>query len=134
MLMSKGGIREIQTLGFEDHGRAPARRVARPRRRPSRGEFQGAARRAAEGAGREAEKLENLRKQEIRSFDSNRAEAERQHGRAVAELEANERRALQDLDTRQRSLGGRVAGLVKGPAHHERQREAVSNNYEKQPP
>jgi hypothetical protein len=80
---------------------------------------------------READRLTNVRRQEIRSFDSNRAEAERQHQRALAALNENERKALQDLGNRQRGLGGRVAGLVR-PGQQEQQRQAVADNYEKQ--
>jgi hypothetical protein len=80
---------------------------------------------------READRMTNVRRQEIRSFDNNRAEAVRQHSRAVAELNANERKALEDLGNRQRGLGGRVAGLVR-PGQQERQRQAVADSYEKQ--
>ena len=80
---------------------------------------------------READRITNVRRQEIRSFDNNRAEALRQHERAVAALDANERKAMQDLGNRQRGLGGRVAGLVR-PGQQEQQRQAVADNYEKQ--
>jgi hypothetical protein len=46
---------------------------------------------------READRLTNVRRQEIRSFDNNRAEAVRQHERSIAELNENERKALQDI-------------------------------------
>lgn len=67
-----------------------------------------------------------------RSFAENKDRAIADHRAQIAAIDGKEARAMQTLLDRQRSLGGRVVGLVRGRKHHLGQQEALRESFETQ--
>lgn len=85
-----------------------------------------------QGQQREHGRRRDIRLHEVRSFEANREEAEKRHWQSIKAIDSAELEAFKRLDAEQRSLKGRLTGLVKGRAHQERQREELAERFEAQ--
>lgn len=85
-----------------------------------------------QGQQREHGRRRTLYMQDVRSFTANREDAEKRHVQSIKAIDSAELDAFRRLDTEQRSLKGRLTGLVKGRAHQERQREELAERFEAQ--
>lgn len=82
--------------------------------------------------GQEARDRERARERERQSFTENQDKALADHRAQVAAIDRREERAMQTLLDRQRSLGGRIIGLVRGRKHQLGQQEALKEQFEAQ--
>lgn len=80
----------------------------------------------------EARDREKTWQRESRSFAENKDKALADHRAQIAVIDGREARAMQTLLDRQRSLAGRVVGLVRGRKHHLGQQEALKEQFETQ--
>jgi hypothetical protein len=67
-----------------------------------------------------------------RSFAENKEKALADHRAQITAIDGREAQAMQALLNRQRSLAGRVVGLVRGRKHHLGQQEALRASFETQ--
>src|SRR4051794_7024532 len=81
---------------------------------------------------REAERVNAIREQEVKSFTANRTTAETEYLKRLQEIDRREVRAFETLQKQQHSLSGRMTGLFKTPAARERQENTIRNAFEKQ--
>ena len=72
------------------------------------------------------------RRRQSRSFAENQAKTVADHRAQVAVIDGREARAVQELRDRQRSLAGRVVGLVRGRKHQLGRQEALEEQFEAQ--
>ena len=80
----------------------------------------------------EARDQDRAWQRQSRSFTENRDKALADHRAQIAVIDGREAHAMQALLDRQRSLAGRVVGLVRGKKHHLGQQEALRARFETQ--
>jgi hypothetical protein len=80
----------------------------------------------------ETARLRDAHRQELSSHQQREAEAIVRHYGKLDRIDTAEKAACDELDARRRSFAGRIAGLLKGARHYERQRQTIKDRHERQ--
>ncbi len=78
----------------------------------------------------QTDQLRTQHQAETQSHRNNATDAEADHTQRIKSIDSVERSNLDDLDTRRRSLAGRVTAIVKGPGHYSREEKAITERHE----
>jgi hypothetical protein len=79
---------------------------------------------------RQTDRMRVQQREERNSFQQARDAAATKHADQMHTIDAAERRELQELGERRRSLAGRIVGIVRGAGYYDQQAQAIGERHE----